>query len=79
QSALERPEFIDQFINIKELYMEYYPNTRIRGMKDLLQKLNLKLEGRHHSGIDDTKNITKIAQWFIENKQPLKLTSKKTE
>lgn len=76
QSGFDRPEFINQFINIKDLYMEYYPSTRIRGMKDLLWKLNLKLEGRHHSGIDDTKNITKIAQWFIENKHPLKLTWK---
>ncbi|CAF2072508.1 unnamed protein product [Rotaria magnacalcarata] len=76
QSRLDRPEFINEFINIKELYMEYYSSTRIRGMKDLLKKLNLKLEGRHHSGIDDTKNITKIAQWFIEHKHPLKLTYK---
>ncbi|CAF1344019.1 unnamed protein product [Rotaria sordida] len=77
QSGFDRPKFINEFINIKDLYMEYYPSTRIRGMKDLLKKLNLKLEGRHHSGIDDTKNITKIAQWFIENKHPLKLTWKR--
>ncbi|CAF2932875.1 unnamed protein product [Rotaria sp. Silwood2] len=77
QSGFDHPEFINGFINIKDLYMEYYPSTRIRGMKDLLKKLNLKLEGRHHSGIDDTKNITKIAQWFIENKHPLKLTWKR--
>ncbi|CAF3512201.1 unnamed protein product [Rotaria socialis] len=78
QSRLDRPKFINEFINIKELYMEYYSSTRIRGMKDLLKKLNLKLEGRHHSGIDDTKNITKIAQWFIEHKHPLKLTYKES-
>ncbi|CAF3979192.1 unnamed protein product [Rotaria sordida] len=70
QSGFDRPKFINEFINIKDLCMEYYPSTRIR-------KLNLKLEGRHHSGIDDTKNITKIAQWFIENKHPLKVTWKK--
>lgn len=29
-------------------------------MDDTLNLLNLQLEGRHHSGIDDTKNITRI-------------------
>lgn len=30
------------------------------GMKKALNKLNLPLEGTHHRGIDDTKNIAKI-------------------
>ena len=32
---------------------------RVRGMKSLLNRLNLSLDGRHHSGIDDSKNIAK--------------------
>jgi ERI1 exoribonuclease 3 len=31
------------------------------GMAGMLPALNLKLEGKHHSGIDDSKNIAKIA------------------
>jgi ERI1 exoribonuclease 3 len=76
QSGFDRPKFIDNFINLKDLYMEYYLSTRIRGMKDMLKKSNLLLEGRHHSGIDDTKNITRIAQWLIKNNKTLKLTWK---
>jgi inhibitor of KinA sporulation pathway (predicted exonuclease) len=45
-------------------------------MKDMFKKSNLKLEGQNHSGIDDTKNIARIAQWFIQNKNVLKLTQK---
>lgn len=74
QCGIEPPNYIDEFINLKELYMEYYPSTRIRGMKDMLNKSNLILEGKHHSGIDDTKNITRIAQWLIGNRKILKLT-----
>jgi len=29
-------------------------------MTDMLAKLNLELIGRHHSGIDDCKNIARI-------------------
>ena len=28
----------------------------------MLQKLNLTLDGKHHSGIDDSKNIGKIVK-----------------
>jgi inhibitor of KinA sporulation pathway (predicted exonuclease) len=76
QSGFDRPSFITNFINLKDLYNEYYPSARIRGMKDMLKKSNLKLEGRHHSGIDDTKNIAKIAQWFIQNNNVLNLVQK---
>ncbi|CAF1265570.1 unnamed protein product [Adineta ricciae] len=78
QSGFDRPKFINNFINIKDLYMEYNPSNRINGMKDLLKRLHLTLDGKHHSGIDDTKNIAKIAQWFIENNQILKLTTNDT-
>jgi len=29
----------------------------VRGMPDMLDLCGLKLEGRHHSGIDDSRNI----------------------
>jgi ERI1 exoribonuclease 3 len=62
QSGFDRPEFVNDFINLKDLYMEYYSSTRIRGMTDMLKYSNLKFEEKHHSGIDDTKNIVRIAQ-----------------
>ena len=30
------------------------------GMDNLLNKLGLKLEGRHHRGVDDAYNVAKI-------------------
>lgn len=32
----------------------------IHGMEDMLQKVGLQLEGRHHSGIDDSRNIARV-------------------
>jgi ERI1 exoribonuclease 3 len=34
-------------------------------MTEMLDKLGLKLEGRHHSGIDDCRNIVRIAQQLL--------------
>ena len=35
-------------------------------MKEMLDFLKLPLDGRHHSGIDDAKNIAKIAIKLLE-------------
>ena len=36
-------------------------------MVGMLQYLKLKLDGRHHSGIDDTRNIAKIMIKMIKD------------
>lgn len=36
-------------------------------MVGMLEYLGIKLEGRHHSGIDDTKNIAKILLRIISD------------
>ena len=33
----------------------------VYGMTDMLEKCALQLEGRHHSGIDDSKNLARVA------------------
>lgn len=35
-------------------------------MTEMLQMFGLKLEGKHHSGIDDTLNIARVAQELIK-------------
>jgi len=49
--------------NIKVSYVNTMKplNKRRCGMATMLEKLNLKLDGQHHSGIDDSRNIAKIA------------------
>ena len=36
-------------------------------MADMLDSVGLKLEGRHHSGIDDARNIAKVCIKLVEN------------
>jgi len=55
-----------QFINIKTDFEKFYGYNG-GGMKSMLGKLNLSLDGRHHSGIDDCKNITKILFKMIDD------------
>lgn len=55
------------YINIKKQFpKQYYPfkpkegDNRLPDMVGMLQGMNLKLDGHHHSGIDDSKNIAKV-------------------
>ncbi|TCS92066.1 3'-5' exonuclease [Hazenella coriacea] len=59
--------FLPQHINLKQAHKEFYQLKRPLGMKQALQYLSLNLSGTHHRGIDDAKNIAKIANQMIED------------
>jgi len=40
------------------------------GMKEMLVACGLPLEGHHHSGIDDSRNIAKLALWLACREHP---------
>lgn len=52
-------EVYRRWVNIKKAFSRV-TQTRSLSMVKMLKALNLELEGRHHSGIDDCKNISKI-------------------
>lgn len=57
--GLPYPDYLKRWINIKN----WYQTTMGRaggGMGSMLHHLRLTLDGRHHSGIDDSRNIAKI-------------------
>lgn len=54
------------YINIKDEFENFY-KKKAGGMVGMLDYLNIKLEGRHHSGIDDTRNIAKILLRIISD------------
>jgi ERI1 exoribonuclease 3 len=67
-SSSEVPRCFRSWINIKHAYNNHYkPKTQARGMTDLLSQLRLPLEGRHHSGIDDSRNITSVAKRMLQD------------
>jgi inhibitor of KinA sporulation pathway (predicted exonuclease) len=51
---------------VKKAFGKLY-GRRTNGMLDMLNRLNLELEGRHHSGIDDCKNISRVVQRMLED------------
>eukprot|EP00299_Pterocystis_sp_00344_P010823 c4940_g1_i1.p1 GENE.c4940_g1_i1~~c4940_g1_i1.p1 ORF type:complete len:241 (+),score=38.25 c4940_g1_i1:109-723(+) len=58
------PSYLTEWINIKKEYSRYF-GVKCHGMTDLLEKCGLPLEGRHHSGIDDCRNIARIVSFMI--------------
>lgn len=54
------------WMNIKRLFCKVLNCKKAPGMAGMLRKLNLKLIGLHHRGIDDCRNIAAIAKLLIE-------------
>ena len=54
-------------INVKTLFSEVKGLRRKVGMKGALGILEIPLEGTHHRGVDDAKNIAKILDWCLRN------------
>jgi len=53
-------------INVKTLFGELHPIRKSVGMERALKELKLPLEGTHHRGVDDVKNIAKILFWCLQ-------------
>lgn len=58
-----RYPFSDTHTNMRALFSWWQGKGRRVGMAEALKWLNLPLEGTHHRGVDDAKNIARI---FIE-------------
>jgi len=63
---INRPKYFNRWVNIKQAFSDFY-NTSKRDMVGMLEYLIIGLTGRHHSGIDDCRNITKIVQKMIQD------------
>lgn len=52
-------------INVKTLFTVCLGLEKEPGMKEALEIIGIKLEGRHHSGKDDANNIAKILAYLL--------------
>ncbi|KAJ1967888.1 ERI1 exoribonuclease 3 [Dimargaris xerosporica] len=64
-SGLPVPACFRRWINLKKGFAEFF-NTESPNMREMLQWLKLPLIGRHHSGIDDARNIASVLKRLIE-------------
>lgn len=58
--GMKLPRYLKRYINIKKIFGCITQKFHKIGMVEMLDHFKLKLEGKHHSGIDDSKNIAKI-------------------
>jgi inhibitor of KinA sporulation pathway (predicted exonuclease) len=59
------PGYFRQWINLKIAFSNMY-GKRATGMTMMLDELGLELQGRHHSGIDDARNIAQVALKMLD-------------
>lgn len=64
---IELPSYFTQYINIKDVYATYFDIKGKFDMVQMLKQLKLTLDGHHHSGIDDSKNLAKILTAMLKD------------
>lgn len=57
--------FSDAHINVKAEFSSALGTRKRFGMAAALRKLQLPLDGTHHRGIDDARNIAQILRWMV--------------
>ncbi len=60
-------QLFETWTNIKLVYAEFKKYRKLLGMTYMLSDADLPLVGRHHSGIDDCRNIANICKYLIKN------------
>ena len=77
------PNYLRRYINLKKVfpvhkYKEHFKEfvyshigqvkkPQVSGMEEMLQLLKLELKGKHHSGIDDCRNLARVALRLMED------------
>ena len=66
---------LSSWINLKVAFQRVCGKKAL-GMTTMLEEFNLELQGRHHSGIDDCKNLARVVQAMMQEKgwKPTQLT-----
>lgn len=58
------PASFEAHVNLKQEYARVF-RTKVSGMARALEHAGLPLDGRHHRGIDDARNIAKLANLVL--------------
>ncbi|CAL4079825.1 unnamed protein product [Meganyctiphanes norvegica] len=69
------PEWAKKWINIKKSYCNFYRTKRLP-LNQMLEKLGLHFEGRPHCGMDDSRNIARIAIHLLNDGCNLRLNER---
>ena len=65
------PAYARMFVHLPKLFQWVYlssdPTKHRANMTEMLTHLEIDLEGRHHSGIDDARNLSKIVVQMLND------------
>lgn len=75
-SSIKLPSYFMEWINLKDIYLNFY-KKRAPGMLSMMRELNIPLQGSHHLGIDDAKNITRVLQHMLSDGASLQITARR--
>lgn len=64
--SIPRPALLDAHLNLKRLFADTF-SCPCCGMRHALRRLSFEPEGVHHRGIDDARNIARVAQVLLRN------------
>lgn len=62
--------FGEKHLNVKKQFSAQLGEERRYGMAAALRRVGLDLEGTHHRGIDDARNIAKLLPWALGRSPP---------
>eukprot|EP01084_Bolivina_argentea_P031456 58220_1 len=65
-SKCSNPALFHSWINVKVIFSDTF-QIKAGGMMSMMEYMNIKHEGHHHSGIDDVRNTCKIVQKLLHN------------
>ncbi len=60
-----KPSFLGEHLNIKQAFSDALGTRKRFGMGRALMRVGLPLEGTHHRGIDDARNIAKLLPYAL--------------
>ena len=77
------PNYLRKYINLKKVFPAHKYNEKahevkylhvnavkkpqVNGMEQMLQLLKLELKGKHHSGIDDCRNLATVVIKLLQD------------
>jgi len=66
RKGIPKAEYYDKWVNLKQLFADFYHCPRCK-IARMLEHQGMRFEGRLHSGIDDTRNIARIARKMAQD------------
>jgi len=70
RKGIPKAEYFDKWVNLKQLFADHYKVRRCKIAK-MLERQGMRFEGRLHSGIDDSRNIARIAAQLVRDGSPV--------